>query len=256
MNRQKQSGFTLVELAVVVLIMGLLLGGLAMPLAKQRENARLRDAGEQLDAVRAAVEGFALVNGFLPCPATPGSNGTAAAGAGSCTVQHGFVPATTLDIAGSRNADNLLLDPWGSPLRYSVTDSDADGDGQWDFTTAGELADVTMPVLTPDLAVCSTSTGASATACGSAASTLSARAPLVIFSIGKDWPSFGSPDQVENVGATITGGPSGARYPVAANTVFVSRGLSNQPGAEFDDVVTWMSANSLYHALVAAGRLP
>ncbi|MFQ5610083.1 MAG: type II secretion system protein, partial [Woeseiaceae bacterium] len=58
-----QSGFTLVELAIVILVMGLILGGLAMPLATQRENARLRDSRAQLDSVLAAIEGFALVNG-------------------------------------------------------------------------------------------------------------------------------------------------------------------------------------------------
>jgi len=43
MNYQEtQGGFSLVELSIVILIMGLLLGGLMMPLSVQRENARLR----------------------------------------------------------------------------------------------------------------------------------------------------------------------------------------------------------------------
>ena len=251
-----QRGFTLVELSIVILIIGLILGGLAMPLATQRDNARIRDAGEQLDDVSNALEGFALVNGFLPCPATPSSNGTAAGGGGTCTVQHGFVPATTLDIEGSRNEDNLLLDPWGSPLRYSVSSSDADGDGQWDFVTPGEMRDVTMPVLSPDLTVCSTSAGSSSTACGAPNDTLSNQAPVVVLSLGKDWNAFSSADQVENVGTTLGGGPSGTSYRVAADVVFVSRGRSNQPGAEFDDSIRWISANGLYRGMVAAGRLP
>ena len=252
----RQRGFTLVELAIVILIMGLILGGLAMPLATQRDNARLRDAADQLDDVSKALEGFALVNGFLPCPATPSSNGTAAGGGGTCTVQHGFVPAMTLDIVGSRNDDNLLLDPGGSPLRYSVSSSDADGDGQWDFVTPGEMRDVTMPVLSPDLTVCSTSAGASSTACGTANDTLSNQAPVVVLSLGKDWNSFSSADQLENVGANLGGGPSGTSYRVASDIVFVSRGRSNQPGAEFDDSIRWVSANGLYRGMVAAGRLP
>jgi len=254
--RKHQSGFSLVELSIVLLIMGLVLGGLAMPLATQRENARLQESREQIKTIESVLTGFALVNGFLPCPAIPASGGSAASGAGVCTTQHGFVPATTLDIDGSRNADNLLLDPWGSPVRYSVTSTDSDGDGQWDFTTPGEIRDVTMPLLSPDLVVCSTAAGASATACGSATSTLSSQAPVVIYSLGKDWPDYSSPDQVENTGATIAGGPSGSSYRIATNRLFVARGKSNQPGAEFDDVVSWLSANALYHGLVAAGRLP
>ncbi|MEM7432249.1 MAG: type II secretion system protein, partial [Pseudomonadota bacterium] len=170
----RQTGFSLVELAIVLLIMGLILGGLAMPLAVQRENARIQEAGEQLQTVYDALLGYSLVNGFLPCPATPGSAGLASPSGGGCTTQHGFVPATTLDLNGTRNADNLLLDPWGSPIRYSVTASDVNGNGDWDFTTAGEMQTITMPALLPDLVVCSTATGASATTCGTANATLAA----------------------------------------------------------------------------------
>lgn len=256
MMLQRQYGFSLVELSIVLLIMGLVLGGLAMPLAVQRENSRIKDGQTQLQSIQTAIEGFALVNGFLPCPATPASAGYAAPSGGACTTQHGFVPATTLDVGGVRNADNLLLDPWGSPIRYSVTDSDADGNGIWDFTSPGEMQSVTMSVLVPDLVVCSTAAGSSATACGSTSVTLATRSPLVIYSLGKDWTSFASPDQLENVGDSLGGGASGSSYPVAADAVFVARGRSDRGGNEFDDLVLWMSANALYRGLVDAGRLP
>lgn len=253
---QRQRGFSLVELSVVLLIMGLVLGGLAMPLAVQRENARIKDGQTQLQSILTAVEGFALVNGFLPCPATPATGGYSAPGGGGCTTQHGFVPATTLDVGGVRNADNLLLDPWGSPVRYSVTDSDTDGNGNWDFTSPGEMQAVTMSALLPDLVVCSTAAGASPSACGSANITLSDQSPLVIYSLGKDWNSFTSPDQLENVGDVLGGGASGNSYPVAADDVFVTRGRSDLSGNEFDDLVVWLSANALYRGLVDASRLP
>ncbi|MEL7185565.1 MAG: type II secretion system protein [Pseudomonadota bacterium] len=256
MNYRNQQGFTMVELAIVVLVMGLLIGGLMMPLAVQRENARVRDGHEQLETARLAIEGYALVNGHLPCPATPASNGTAATAAGGCVAQHGFVPATTLDLNGNRNDDNLLLDPWGSPLRYSVTTSDADGNGSWDFVTPGEMRSVTMPVLSPELVVCSTAAGSTPTACGSANVTLADRAPAVMYSIGKDWASFSSADQVENTGATLGGGPSATNYRVASDDVFVRAGRSDLAGSEFDDLVIWIPENSLYARLVQSGQLP
>ena len=210
MTRQSQRGFSLVELSIVILIMGLLLGGLMMPLSAQRENARLKDGKEQLLTIRDAIEGFVLINGYLPCPATPASNGYSSTAAGGCGEQHGFVPATTLDLNGRRNADNLLLDPWGSPVRYSVSTSDADGDGDWDFVTPGEMQDVSMPALQPDLVVCSTSSGASTTACGNDNQTLADGTPMVLYSLGKDWRSFSSADEMENVGTTAgTGGNNG-----------------------------------------------
>jgi prepilin-type N-terminal cleavage/methylation domain-containing protein len=251
-----EQGFTLVELAIVILIMGLVLGGLAMPLSVQRENARLREGRDQLSDIEESIMGFALANGYLPCPATPGSAGIASFAGGSCTVQHGFVPASTLGLAGSRNVDNLLLDPWASPIRYSVSAADADGDGNWDFTNAGEMQQVTMPSLLPDIAVCRAAAGSSATACVDQNTTLTDQAPLVIYSLGKDWATSSSPDQIENVGTTLGGGPSGTRYAVANDIVFVSRQHSVQGGSEFDDLLVWTAAPMLYSRLLAVGQLP
>lgn len=251
-----QQGFSLVELSVVILIMGLLLGGLMMPLSMQKENARQRTGEDQLMSVRAAIEGFALINGALPCPATPASAGVASLGGGGCTVQHGFVPATTLDLNGQRNGDNLLLDPWGSPLRYSVTSTDANTDGRWDFVTPGELRSVTMPLLAPDLVVCSTAAGSSSTACAGSSETLSQTATAVIYSLGKDWSTFGSADQLENVGGNLGGGATGTTYRIASDRVFVDRGRSDLAGSEFDDLLLWVSPSHLYGRLVETGHLP
>jgi len=245
-----------VELAIVILIMGLLLGGLAMPLSTQLENGRIRETRAQIDEVKSAIEGFAIANGHLPCPALPGSNGESAPAAGGCQRQHGFVPATTLGLAGLRNADNLLLDSWASPLRYSVTASDADANGNWDFVTPGELRSVTMPLLQPDLTVCSIAAGTTPVACASPASTLTSTAPLLVFSMGKDWASFTSADQLENAGATVSGGPSGLSYPVADDPVYVSRRQSDASGSEFDDLLDWTAPGRLYERLLSAGQLP
>ena len=57
-----------------------------------------------------------------------------------------------------------------------------------------------------------------------------------MYSLGKDWTSFASSDQLENVGGTLGGGASGQSYPVAADVVWVSRGRSDRSGSEFDDL--------------------
>ena len=252
----KQSGFTLVELAIVILIMGLIIGGLAMPLSVQLENGRVKETRELLADTESAVHGYALVNGHLPCPATPASNGLADVSGGGCTVQHGFVPASTLGIAGPRNADNLLLDAWANPLRYSVTASDTDADGDWDFVVPGEMRDVTMPLLVPTLVICATATGSTAVACADASVTLTDGAPLLLFSMGKDWGNFGGADQQENVGANLGGGPSGTSYPVPSDRVSVHRRRSEEPGNGYDDLLLWSSSATLFQRLVASGQLP
>ncbi len=250
-----QRGFSLLELSIVLLIVGLLLGGLIMPLSARVDQQRIDTTRMQLEEIRDALTGYALAHDALPCPAIPASNGQASATASGCTRQHGFVPAATLGLPGSRNADQLLLDAWGNPIRYSVSNSDADSDGNWDFVRPGEMRNVTLANLAPGLDVCSTAAGSSATACASGA-TITATAPAVLLSLGKDFATPGSADEQENVGATLGGGPSGRSYPVASDEVFVSRTMSTATGSGFDDLVTWIAPGTLYGQMVSAGRLP
>ncbi|MDP2324962.1 MAG: prepilin-type N-terminal cleavage/methylation domain-containing protein [Gammaproteobacteria bacterium] len=256
LKHHTQSGFSLLELAIVLLIVGLLLGGLIMPLSARMDQQKIDTTRQQLEQVRQALVGYALARDALPCPATPASNGLASATGTGCTRQHGFVPAVTLGLPGAQNEDKLLLDAWGSPIRYSVTNSDANGNGNWDFVRPGEMRAVTLASLAPSLDICTTTTGSTATACASNATTLSSTAPAVIVSLGKDWATASSADQLENLGATVGGGPSGRNYPVAADEVFVNRSPGSAAGNEFDDVVTWISPAMLYGELVSAGRLP
>ena len=256
LKHRTQSGFSLLELAIVLMIVGLLLGGLIMPLSARMDQQKIDTTRQQLDQVRQALVGYALARDALPCPATPASSGLASATGTGCTRQHGFVPAVTLGLTGTLNQDKLLLDAWGSPIRYSVTNSDANGNGNWDFVRPGEMRTVTLASLAPSLDVCTTTTGSTPTACASNATTLTSTTPAVIVSLGKDWASATSADQLANLGATVGGGPSGRNYPVAADEVFVNRTLGAQVGNEFDDLVTWVSPSTLYGELVSAGRLP
>ena len=252
----RERGFSLLELSIVLLIVGLLLGGLIMPLSARMDQQRIDTTKQQLEEIREALTGYALAHDALPCPATPANNGQASATAGGCTRQHGFVPAATLGLPGSRNADQLLLDAWGDPIRYSVSNSDADSDGNWDFVRPGEMRNVTLANLAPDLDVCSTAAGSSATACATSATTITASAPAVVLSLGKDFASLSSADELENVGANLGGGPSGRSYPVANDEVFVSHTISTATGSGFDDLVTWIAPGALYGQMVSAGRLP
>jgi prepilin-type N-terminal cleavage/methylation domain-containing protein len=256
LKHHTQRGFSLLELSIVLLIVGLLLGGLIMPLSARMDQQKIDTTRQQLEQIRQALVGYALARDALPCPATPASNGMASATATGCTRQHGFVPAVTLGLPGAMNEDKLLLDAWGSPIRYSVTNSDANANGRWDFVRPGEMRTVTLANLAPSLDVCTTAAGATTTACASNATTLSNTAPAILVSLGKDWATASSADQLANLGATVGGGPSGRTYPVPADEVFVSRTPGAAPGNEFDDIVTWVSPATLYGELVSAGRLP
>src|SRR3546814_18113644 len=67
---KRQAGFSLVEMAVVVVILGLVLGALLLPLQAQRNQVFQSQTETTLETARRALLGFAKVNGRLPCPST------------------------------------------------------------------------------------------------------------------------------------------------------------------------------------------
>ena len=236
-RRLAQTGFSLLEMAVVMIIISLLLGGLLASLGSTREINQRTDAENQINEIIEALYGYAQATGRLPCPATAASNGAEAPlGGGNCTQEHGFVPSVTLGLSGSVNADGLLMDPWLSPYRYSVTTSNGNA-----FTTTNGMRTVTMANLTPDLRVCS------AAACG----TVTADAlPVVVVSLGADWAEFtgADVDATENSGETTIAG-----YRHANDNDFVSTTYVEDT---FDDMISWMSSNILFTRMISAGQLP
>jgi prepilin-type N-terminal cleavage/methylation domain-containing protein len=250
MNTKYHSGFTLAEMAVVLVIVGLLLGGLLIPLSTQNELRYISETQKSLSDVRDALLGYAVANGRFPCPAdgASGSGVESPAGGGICTNPNdGFVPGVTLGI-GPTNAQGYVIDAWGNRIHYAVTTSNGSA-----FTTSDAplalppkvgMKTVKMNALSPDMHVCSTSAGASATTCaaGLPPTALTASAVAVIFSTGKEGSTAGrGADEIANL---------------AGNRVFVSHEMITTAGSEFDDIVSWISPNILYNRMIAAGQLP
>lgn len=260
-------GFTLIELAVVLLILGALFAGILIPFTTQVELRRVNDTQKTLTEIREALIGFAAANGRLPCSASPGSNGQESFGAGGSASNgncsnffNGFVPGAVLGI-GPTDGAGFVLDAWNNRIRYAVTNADRSPIGSaaplnpntnFDFTSLGtvpaangEMRNVGMAVLAPDLRVCSINTCAGG-------SVLINNAVAVIYSTG---PNANRPD------------PGGVRIDENANPnpnsadnnqTFVShdRAGENNPNGEFDDIVIWLSPNILYARMITAGRLP
>ncbi|HAN55905.1 MAG TPA: hypothetical protein DCQ77_06830, partial [Betaproteobacteria bacterium] len=127
-----QRGFSLIEIAIVLFIVSLLLGGMLLPLAAQQDMRNQGDTQKQLTEAREALLGFAIANGRLPCPASAGSNGvespataaTATTGVPCTNPYDGFLPAVTLGLAPI-DAQGFAVDGWGgntiNRIRYAVT---------------------------------------------------------------------------------------------------------------------------------------
>lgn len=234
-------GFSLVELAVVLVILGFVLAALLLPLQAQRENTLRLQTENQLEIARKAIIGFAQTHGRLPCPATDSDTGIYPDGtgisnpnvSGACAQQLGFLPAATLGIQPT-DPNGFAIDGWGNRMFYAVTQvNTAGGAATPDFTTTNEMSNVGVANLAPNLVVCSEA----ATCPGTF---LIDNAVAVIYSLGP-------------TGALASQGADEDENPAApgADTQFVSR----TPMPTFDHIVTWISPYVLYNAMIQAGQL-
>lgn len=236
-----QQGFTLIEMAVVLLILGTLLGGLLGAISQVTENTRRTTARSDIERIELALFGYAQAYGRLPCPAISTSDGLEdrTGGANSnCTSVYGFVPNATLNLTGQINDDTLLLDPWANPYRYAVSPN-----GSESFTDATALRAVfnSGTIDSADmLRICEDVDN-----CGG--SIVSDLAPAIVYSMGADWAVTTSADELENVGTT-----DGA-YEIANDTDFVDTEYIEDV---YDDILLWLSPYVLYGYLIEAGRLP
>lgn len=121
----KQSpAFTLVEMAIVLVIVGILLAMVMGAGSAVLDNQKRKNVRERLDALDTALANFVAVNKRLPCPADGRVvSGAAGAGvetvvAGNCspaTQLHGVLPWVTLGLS-----EQEASDPWNARLSYRV----------------------------------------------------------------------------------------------------------------------------------------
>ena len=221
-------GFTLIELAISLAIVGLLLTMFIVPLGTQYDQRRINDTQKQLELISEAILGFAVTNGRLPCPATPNTPNTTA-GAGTenkpgttCTLSVGVLPWATLGLPET--------DAWGRRFTYRITQSmgaDPAGGLQASFTLA----------TNGDINVRATSAGV----------LVASNMVAVIVSHGKNGLGGYQPS-----GAQLAGAAADELENADGDAEFVSK----LPDPSFDDIVGWVSPNMLKSRMVAANRLP
>lgn len=266
-----QTGFTLVELTMVLVIVALLLGGMMAMVTAQSEQRKWGDTQRQLEAARDALLGYAIANGRLPCPANSTSNGLEVRqssgtyindcgalgeipsanlhnyfGGVVSGVTYGLLPAVTL---GYQPVDTqgFALDAWGNRIRYALSATYSVSEpNTTNFTNASTLKTSGVSFLPNDLVVCNVSPATiTNTACDANTSVTNQNTVVaIVFSTGKN-------------GATGGTGTNEARN-LDSNALFVSRtpDPSTATGGEFDDQLLWISVGTLYSKLIAAGLLP
>ena len=128
-TRTKYKGFTLVEMAIVMVIMGLLLSAIIGVSNAQIQQGRISATKQKEDLIRLAIINYITRNNRLPCPAIPTiAEGVAGYGVeapllGACTgtvingaVSTGIVPWTSLGLT-----DENATDGYYNRFTYQVT---------------------------------------------------------------------------------------------------------------------------------------
>ncbi|MHB1213437.1 MAG: type II secretion system protein [Thiobacillus sp.] len=225
-------GFTLIELAIVLVIITILIGGLAMPLSAQIQARRTAETNRTLEEAREAIIGYAMTHKtavgsrpYLPCPDTNGDGIEETRTADKCPETVGFLPWVTLGTGAQ--------DAWGNRLLYA-THADVSNTEVGIHDTLA--ADATWNQ------VCSSHTCTTA---------IAADLPVVLVSLGPN--GWGA----RNVNGNTLATPSGPDEleNLDGDSRFVSRppAQPTDPNGEFDDLLVWIPYSLLFPRVCPTG---
>lgn len=233
------TGFSLVEMAVVLTIVGLLMAGLLPMISGQMEQQHRIETRKQMQEISGAILGYAASQSTpkLPCPANPTiATGSTNAGTSDCTLSVGVIPWVTL---GTNETD-----AWGRRFTYTIASSvngafgtsftlSSTGDIDVYSTNTGSCSTPIQKCVADNMAAVIVSHGVNG--CGAYLSTGSR---LTIAS------GNGSGTGCENAGADQVANSDGAPF------------VSSDENPSYDDLVAWVSPNILFNRMVSAGKLP
>lgn len=277
--RRAPGGFTLAELAVVLVIVGLLLGGLMAPLSAQMETKYRSDSEKRLSDIREALIGYALVNGRLPCPAdrsiaatstSPNLGFEVTTGTGSSLTCACSTPTSDIAASSSTPCDDTThgsatgvvpwatlglpeTDSWGNRFTYRVTLQFARGTNQssfWDHSTTppATCTPSVSPTTNSAFSLCSDGDIRILTATLASGGTIAANyISALVVSHGKNgygaWNTSGNPNDFSSATADELENTDDGNSSFVNNTTI-------------DDQLIWVSPNLLMNRMIAAGKLP
>ncbi len=275
-------GFTLVELAVVMAIVALLLGGLIYTLSAQIEQRNFEETRRRLEQARELLLGFAITNGRLPCPARSAATAAPVTIAGdevrttggvdpdcvgdAVTDYYGGINAgVTLGLLPARaigyqqvDASGIAVDAWGNRIRYAVAHLATNCSGALTYphwTNSTNLKTNGISCQPNDLLICKSSSGITGTTCGGAANQIMSQSLVVaiIFSTGKNFST------AQNAATATALGRTDEAANLDGDRIFVYHTPTTSDaatGGEFDDQFTWITVGELYGRMISAGVLP
>lgn len=230
---QPQTGFTLIEMAVVLVILGLVISTLFAPLAAQRDIKDITGTQTSLSLIKEAINGFAILNGRLPCPTNQADPSNAGYGLEDCSITtEGYLPWKTLGVPETDEWGThrtLSTDAWVGFWRYRA---DSNYDSTIALFSTNMLASV--PAFADNLIVRDTPVPPKTIGNDLTPSAAGTEKPIaIVYSTGKDLLANG-----QNSGAV--------------DSIYES----DVNSAAFDDMLIWITRPALVNRMVSAGKLP
>ncbi len=238
-NKKKQSGFTLIEIAVVLVIVGLLVGSFVGTFADRVDSTRQSNTKKELEEIKQVLMAYVytgVVPYALPCPDTDlPPDGLSNDVGGVCTAVVGTLPWITLGMGQQ--------DDWGTRYSYWVDQNYANSAVGFDLATgiAGS-AQINTRI-------------------NNNVSVMAQNAIAVIFSRGKN--GFGG-ISFEGVNRDVVPALGNGHDDELENDdgdpTFISRFKTDEgvaaAGGAFDDILVWINAYELKAKMVETGSLP
>lgn len=210
----RSRGFTLVELAMVLIIVSLVGGIFVSMMFSVMDGQRTTATRAKLAAIDAALVGFVAVNRRLPCPADGRTDAATDTSAGKetspCENQHGVVPWVALGLSAQD-----VEDGWNNRITYRIDTRLAIANGM-DLSGCDPAGTGTPATAAPN-STCASSSGS----CSAAVLANCVRPQLVLSGKGLEVKTSVSGQTIMNPGADPA---TGAAY------VLISHG-ENQAGA-------------------------
>lgn len=242
--RTQMTGFTLVEMAVVVVLMGIMMTlGLRMLQATQNNAARSTTQQKQ-ERIKLALVAFLRTNGRLPCPdsALPPTGAEPA----SCLVNagRGVLPWQTLGLS----VDDVQ-DGWSNLFTYRVANRTPATSSNWTIKAGlPAVAPFSISELTTPLTALTVRARSDAGVLGPA---LVPSPVVVILSHGKNGAGARTVRGTALVPAPV--GADELNNSTAASTTFITRtptDVAGATGGTYDDIVAYMTPKDLIQPLL------
>lgn len=226
-NINKIKGFNLVELAIVLAVIALFMGGAINTYTRWFEKQQYEQAISDIEIIKKAIIGYAMTNGYLPCPDISNAiDGNEARGVGgACEALGGNDPLVPFNTLGLKQ-----VDPWGVIYFYRAHSDYTDSNNlfELDNTNGLNIDDGNDIPIANNVA-------------------------FVVYSLGPDQGRRFTIEQEENRDFSNQTFSKPLTFLPYSNN---STPADNSDDTGYDDVFSWVSTNVLKYHLVEADQLP